>query len=79
MPGYVLNDRGGRDAPYLSSTHNHRENAVDNAQLTLDLTLLEPLIALIAGVLILFIPRLLNYIVAIYLIIVGALGLLGHF
>ncbi|MGH8503482.1 MAG: DUF3096 domain-containing protein [Gammaproteobacteria bacterium] len=52
---------------------------MDNAQLTLDLTLLEPLIALIAGVLILFIPRLLNYIVAIYLIIVGALGLLGHF
>lgn len=34
-----------------------------------------PLIALIAGVLILVMPRLLNYIVAIYLIIVGLLGL----
>jgi Protein of unknown function (DUF3096) len=34
-----------------------------------------PLIALIAGVLILIMPRLLNYIVAIYLIIVGLLGL----
>ena len=36
---------------------------------------LSPLIALIAGVLILIIPRLLNYIVAIYLIIVGLLGI----
>jgi hypothetical protein len=36
---------------------------------------LEPLIALIAGVLILLMPRVLNYIVAIYLIIIGILGL----
>lgn len=36
---------------------------------------LQPLIALIAGVLILIVPRLLNYVVAIYLIIVGILGL----
>jgi len=36
-----------------------------------------PLIALIAGILILVVPRLLNYIVAIYLIVVGVLGLLG--
>ncbi len=35
----------------------------------------QPLIALIAGILILIIPRLLNYIVAIYLIIIGLLGL----
>ena len=35
----------------------------------------QPLIALIAGILILVMPRLLNYIVAIYLIIVGLLGL----
>jgi len=38
-----------------------------------------PLFALIAGILILFMPRLLNYIVAIYLIIIGALGLVAHF
>jgi hypothetical protein len=37
-----------------------------------------PLIALIAGILILIMPRLLNYIVAIYLIIIGALGLFGR-
>lgn len=36
-----------------------------------------PLIALIAGVLILIMPRLLNYIVALYLIIIGLLGLFG--
>jgi hypothetical protein len=34
-----------------------------------------PLVALIAGILILIIPRLLNFIVAIYLIIVGLVGL----
>jgi hypothetical protein len=36
---------------------------------------LTPLISLIAGVVILIVPRLLNYIVAIYLIIVGLIGL----
>jgi len=38
-----------------------------------------PLVALIAGILILFMPRLLNYIVAIYLILIGVLGLIGHY
>jgi hypothetical protein len=36
-----------------------------------------PLVALIAGILILVVPRLLNYIVAIYLIVIGLLGLFG--
>lgn len=36
---------------------------------------LQPVVALIAGILILMIPRLLNYIVAIYLIVTGILGL----
>jgi hypothetical protein len=36
---------------------------------------LQPLIALIAGILILIVPRLLNYIVAIYLILIGLIGL----
>ena len=36
-----------------------------------------PLISLIAGILILIMPRLLNYIVAIYLIIIGLIGLFG--
>jgi len=41
--------------------------------------LVQPLIALIAGILILIMPRLLNYVVAIYLIIIGVVGLLGAF
>jgi hypothetical protein len=36
----------------------------------------QPVVALIAGVLILVMPRLLNYIVAVYLIIIGILGLI---
>jgi hypothetical protein len=36
-----------------------------------------PLVSLIAGVLILVMPRLLNYIVAIYLIVIGLIGLFG--
>ena len=35
----------------------------------------QPIVALIAGVLILAVPRLLNYIVALYLILIGILGL----
>jgi hypothetical protein len=38
---------------------------------------LGPLISLIAGILILLIPRLLNYIVAIYLIVIGLIGIFG--
>ena len=37
-----------------------------------------PVVALIAGILILVIPRLLNYIIALYLIIIGVLGLMGE-
>ncbi len=36
---------------------------------------LAPLVALVAGILILVMPRLLNYIVAVYLIVIGILGL----
>lgn len=42
--------------------------------ITLGLT---PLVSLIAGILILVMPRLLNYIVAFYLIIIGIIGLSG--
>jgi DUF3096 family protein len=44
-----------------------------NLQLTIG-----PIIALVAGILILVMPRLLNFIVAIYLIAIGVIGLLGH-
>jgi hypothetical protein len=44
----------------------------------LEIIVIQPIVALIAGILILIVPRLLNYIVAVYLILVGITGLLGH-
>ena len=41
--------------------------------------ILQPIVALIAGILILIVPRLLNYIVAIYLILIGVVGLAHQF
>ncbi len=46
--------------------------------MTVSFLTVQPLVALIAGILILAVPRLLNYIVAIYLIIVGITGLWPH-
>jgi hypothetical protein len=42
---------------------------------TISIANLQPVVALVAGILILIMPRLLNYIVALYLILVGILGL----
>ncbi len=39
---------------------------------------ISPIVALIAGILILVAPRLLNYVVAIYLIVVGVTGIFPH-
>ena len=38
---------------------------------------LTPLISLIAGILILVVPKLLNFIVAVYLILLGLIGIFG--
>lgn len=43
--------------------------------MTISVVMLPAIVALIAGILILIVPRLLNYVVAIYLIIIGVLGL----
>ena len=43
--------------------------------MSLTIAHLQPIVALIAGILILIVPRLLNYIVAFYLILAGVLGL----
>jgi hypothetical protein len=45
---------------------------------TIRYTLISPLIALLAGILILLVPRVLNYVVAIYLILIGLIGLFGR-
>ena len=43
--------------------------------MTISIGHLQPIVAIAAGILILIMPRLLNYIVAIYLIVIGILGL----
>jgi hypothetical protein len=61
--------------------HRRPTALYEESVMTLTVAHLSPLIALIAGILILIMPRLLNYIVAIYLIMVGIIGLNGiyHF
>jgi Protein of unknown function (DUF3096) len=44
----------------------------------IDMAVIEPLVAFIFGLLILFSPRLLNFLVAIYLIFIGVVGLWPH-
>ncbi len=46
--------------------------------MTVNLETISPIVALVAGVLILVAPRLLNYVVAIYLIVVGVTGIFPH-
>jgi len=46
--------------------------------MTMSMIVIQPLVALIAGILILLVPRLLNFIVAIYLIVIGITGLMPH-
>ena len=46
--------------------------------MTLDIVTVQPIVALIAGILILIVPRLLSFVVAIYLIVVGITGLWPH-
>jgi hypothetical protein len=48
---------------------------VGASSMVINITALQPLMALVAGILILIVPRLLNFIVAIYLIIIGISGL----
>jgi len=45
---------------------------------TIHYALAGPFIALIAGILILIVPRILNYVVAIYLILIGLIGIFGR-
>jgi hypothetical protein len=53
--------------------HERRAEGQENS-MTMHIAL-QPLLALVAGILILIMPRLLNYVVAVYLILVGAIGL----
>jgi Protein of unknown function (DUF3096) len=59
----------------MVSTHPRAQMS----RMAFNIVILQPLVALIAGILILVMPRLLNLIVAIYLIWVGISGLWPHF
>jgi hypothetical protein len=45
---------------------------------TIHYALVSPFLALLAGILILVVPRILNYVVAIYLILIGLIGIFGR-
>ena len=51
---------------------------VRGGAVTIHYTLVSPFLALIAGILILIVPRILNYVVAFYLILVGLIGIFGR-
>ena len=61
----------------MRSPPNNSNYEVPNV--TISMVLLQPLVSLVAGVLILMIPRLLHIIVGLYLIVIGVLGLWPHF
>lgn len=44
----------------------------------IDVVSIQPIVALVFGILILVLPRILNYLIAIYLILVGVIGLFPH-
>jgi hypothetical protein len=76
-----LDRRGGNAVAYLAAQaaagkiFSHNLSPLRNLPMTLDVLVIQPLVALIAGILILLIPRILNYVVAIYLIFIGLVGL----
>jgi hypothetical protein len=68
--GHHVTEPAGAVGCFFWSTSERR------SFMTISLVQLQPIIALLAGILILLVPRLLNYIVAIYLIVVGVTGLM---
>jgi hypothetical protein len=76
-----LDGRGGNAVAYVTAQAAagkiffHNSSPLRKPPMTLDVLVIQPLVALIAGILILLIPRILNYVVAIYLIFIGLVGL----
>jgi len=63
---------------FLVSTTGSALAQTRGGAVTIRFGVISPFIAVLAGILILIIPRLLNYIVAIYLILVGLIGIFGR-
>ena len=66
-----MRTHGAPPRVFQTTTHQHTETAA----MTITIASLQPIIAIAAGIAILVMPKLLNYIVAGYLIIFGLLGL----
>jgi hypothetical protein len=77
-PSYALCAQECSEANKGTVRHRTDPGALARYLPTMNITLsLGPIISLIAGILILVVPRLLNYIVAVYLIVIGLIGLFG--
>jgi hypothetical protein len=66
----------GRFVPAIASVSLGHSHEKEERTMTLQIELI-PIISIVAGIAILIVPRLLNYIVAIYLIVIGVVGLLN--
>jgi hypothetical protein len=70
-----------REQLQTSDVHRSRRSgarpneAPGGSSMVIGVAHLQPLVAILAGILILLVPRILNYVIALYLIIVGIIGL----
>jgi hypothetical protein len=78
VPGFENNVAHSYQAWGLARSGSRGGTSFQSHEASMNIQLvMGPLLSLIAGILILIVPRLLNYIVAIYLIVVGLIGLFG--
>jgi hypothetical protein len=73
---FAADEPQNQDTPRTTGQPTRFEPTTGVVAMTIHLSL-GPLVSLIAGILILIMPRLLNFIVAIYLIVIGLIGLFG--
>jgi hypothetical protein len=82
----ILSAKGGREVTLrqrvvmvllLIGTMGSALAQTRGGAVTIRTTTIGPIIALVAGILILLVPRVLNYVVAVYLILIGLIGLFG--
>jgi hypothetical protein len=64
--------------PWFRKKHERESDHGSTSMIAISASHISPLAALIAGILILVIPRILNYVVAMYLILIGLMGILGR-
>jgi hypothetical protein len=78
LPGPCGRRRGTFMPPGTRFTRCHCQTLETGETMHLDIIMIQPLLALLFGILILILPRLLNYLIAVYLIFIGLVGLFPH-